>query len=142
MNAVERQGDETRGLGLADNSGATILVVEDDADVRVAVVQVLELSGYRVLSARDGHEALCVLHDNPGIDLVFSDLVMPEGMSGLELVREAQRLRPDLKIMLTSGYSARAALGDSGSDIPLIKKPYRLAEIVRRIGEVLGRDSS
>jgi len=142
VNSVERQDDETRELGLADNNGATILVVEDDADVRIAVVQILELSGYRVLSARDGHEALAALRDNPGIDLVFSDLVMPEGMSGLELVREAQRLRPDLKILLTSGYSARAVLGDSGPDLPLIKKPYRLAEVVRRIGEVLGRRSS
>ena len=127
---------------MADNSGATILVVEDDADVRVAVVQVLELSGYRVLIARDGPEALSVLHETPGIDLVFSDLVMPEGMSGVELVREAQRMRPDLKILLTSGYSARAALGDSGADLPLIKKPYRLAEVVRRVGEILGRGSS
>ena len=142
MNAAERQDDETRELGLADNNGATILVVEDDGDVRIAVVQILELSGYRVLSARDGHEALSVLRDNPGIDLVFSDLVMPEGMSGLELVREAQRVRPDLKILLTSGYSARAVLGDSGPDLPLIKKPYRLADVVRRIREVLGRGSS
>jgi two-component system, cell cycle sensor histidine kinase and response regulator CckA len=142
VNSVERQDDETRELGLADSNGATILVVEDDADVRIAVVQILELSGYRVLSARDGHEALAALRDNLGIDLVFSDLVMPEGMSGLELAREAQRLRPDLKILLTSGYSARAVPGDSGPDLPLIKKPYRLAEVVRRIGEVLGRGSS
>jgi CheY-like chemotaxis protein len=123
---------------VADDSSATILVVEDDADVRIAVVQVLEFSGYKVLSARDGPEALSVLDQNPGIELVFSDLVMPEGMSGLELVREAQRTRPDLKILLTSGYSARA-VEESGSDLPLIKKPYRLAEVVRRVREVLGR---
>lgn len=126
---------------MADDSGATILVVEDDADVRIAVVQVLELSGYRVLSARDGPEALSVLDENPGIELVFSDLVMPEGMSGLELVRKAQRTRPDLKILLTSGYSSRAVLDDSAPELPLIKKPYRLAEVVRRVGEVLGRSS-
>ena len=127
---------------MADDSGATILVVEDDADVRIAVVQVLELSGYRVLSARDGPEALSVLDENPGIELVFSDLVMPEGMSGLELVRKAQRTRPDLKILLTSGYSSRAMLDDRAAELPLIKKPYRLAEVVRRVGEVLGRRSS
>jgi len=123
---------------LADNSGATILVVEDDADVRIAVVQVLELSGYRVLSARDGPEALTVLDQNPEIELMFSDLVMPQGMSGFDLVREVQRLRPDLRIMLTSGYSAQAVLQEGGPDVPLIKKPYRLAELVRRIGEVMG----
>lgn len=126
---------------MAENSGATILVVEDDADVQIAVVQVLELSGYRVLSARDGPEALSVLEKNPGIELVFSDLVMPQGMSGLELVREARRMRPELKILLTSGYSARAALEESGPQLPLIKKPYRLAEVIRRIGDILGRGS-
>lgn len=127
---------------MADDSGATILVVEDDADVRIAVVQVLELSGYRVLSARDGPEALCVLDENPGIELVFSDLVMPQGMSGLELVRKAQRTRPDLKILLTSGYSAWAVLEDSASELPMIKKPYRLAEVVQRVSEVLGRGAT
>lgn len=132
-------GRADRKLGLADNDGATILVVEDDADVQIAVVQVLELSGYRVLSARSGPEALSVLEKNPAIELVFSDLVMPQGMSGLELVREARRMRPDLKILLTSGYAARVVLEDSGPELPLIKKPYRLAEIVRRIGEILGR---
>lgn len=127
---------------MADTSGATILVVEDDADVRIPVVHVLELSGYRVLSARDGLEALSVLGENPDIVLMFSDLVMPQGMSGADLAREAQRLRPDLRIILTSGYSAQVIVQDGGRVLPLIKKPYRLAELVRLIGETLGHGSS
>jgi CheY-like chemotaxis protein len=119
---------------------ATILVVEDDADIRDAVVETLQSSGYRVLSAHDGPEALAVLDQNPGIDLMFSDVVMPHGISGVELVQEAQRLRPDLRIMLTSGYSSQSLTG--GITFPLIKKPYRLSELTRRIGEALrGRPS-
>lgn len=114
---------------------ATILVVEDDADVRAAVIETLESSGYRVLSACDGPEALAALDENPGIDLMFSDVVMPHGVSGLELVRAAHQVRPDLRIMLTSGYSSQAFEGQL--DFPLIKKPYRLAELIRRIGEAL-----
>ena len=127
---------------MADTSGATILVVEDDAEVRVPVVQVLELSGYRVLSARDGLEALSVLDKNPDIVLMFSDLVMPQGMNGVDLAREVQRLRPHLRIMLTSGYPAQVVVQDGGLELPLIKKPYRLTELVRRISETLGHGSN
>ncbi len=120
---------------MGDSPAATILVVEDDADIRAAVVETLESNGYRVLSARDGPEALAALDQNPGIDLMFSDVVMPHGVSGLDLVRAAHHLRPNLRIMLTSGYSTQVL--DGGLDFPLIKKPYRLAELLRRIGEAL-----
>jgi CheY-like chemotaxis protein len=119
---------------------ATILVVEDDADVRDAVLETLQSSGYRVLSARDGPEALATLDQNLDIDLMFSDVVMPRGMSGLELVQQAQRRRPDLRIVLTSGFSTQALAGDL--DFPLIKKPYRLSELIRRIADALGGGSA
>ena len=125
---------------MAESRDATILVVEDDTDVRLAVVETLELSGYRVLSARDGPEALSVLEADPGIDLMFSDLIRPQGMSGLDLVTEARRKRPDLRIILTSGYSAQMLpREDKGPVFPLIKKPYRLSELIGRIGEILNR---
>jgi CheY-like chemotaxis protein len=119
---------------------ATILVVEDDADIRAAVVETLESSGYRVLAAHDGPEALAALDQNPGIDLMFSDVVMPHGVSGLELVRAAHHLRPDLQVLLTSGYSAQAL--EVAPDFPLIKKPYRLSELIRRIAGALGEGSA
>jgi CheY-like chemotaxis protein len=114
---------------------STILVVEDDVDVREAVTETLLSSGYRVLSARDAVEALTRLQDDPSIDLMFSDVVMPHGISGLELVEKALRLRPNLRVMLTSGYSSEALAADV--DFPIIKKPYRLSELIRRIGEAL-----
>jgi CheY-like chemotaxis protein len=128
---------------LAETRGATILVVEDDADVRVAVVETLEVRGFRVLSAGDGPEALSVLETDPSIEPMFGDLIMPQGMSGIDLVREARSLRPDLRVMLTSGYSAQVGPQEGGgAELPLIKKPYRLAELMRRIGETLGRGSN
>jgi FixJ family two-component response regulator len=66
---------------------------------------------------------------------MFTDMVMPHGVSGVELVRAAHRLRPALRIILTSGYSSQPLEG--GQDFPLIKKPYRLAELIQRIGEAL-----
>ena len=125
---------------MGPNPAATILVVEDDPDVCAAVVETLESSGYSVLVAHDAPEALARLDENPGIDLMFSDVVMPHGVSGLELVRAAHRARPDLRIMLTSGYSSQALQGEL--EFPLIKKPYRLAELIRRIGDALRGDSS
>ena len=119
---------------------AVILVVEDDADVCAAVVETLESSGYRVLSARDGPEALTALDEHPCIDLMFSDVMMPHGISGVELMQAAHRLRPDLRILLTSGYSAQAFEGTL--EFPLIKKPYRLAELIQRIGDALGGGSA
>ena len=126
-------------IDVGDKQTATILVVEDDADVCMAVVETLESTGYHVLSARDGPEALAALEKAQGIDLMFSDLVMPHGMSGFELVGEARRLRPNLRILLTSGYAAQSA---RGAKFPLIKKPYRLADLVRCINEALGGGSA
>ena len=114
---------------------ATILVVEDDADIRDAVVETLQSNGYRVLSAHDGVEALSALGKETSIDLMFSDVVMPHGMSGVDLMREAQRLKPSLRIMLTSGYSSQAIdgvvarlrqSGRAAIDVPEFKEMFGL----------------
>src|SRR5207244_13433077 len=84
---------------------ATIVVVEDDANVREMVVGMLSKFGYRPLVARTGPEALAILQNEASVDLLLSDVVMPAGMSGTELARTAQQLRPGLKILLTSGYT-------------------------------------
>ncbi|HLJ19802.1 MAG TPA: response regulator [Stellaceae bacterium] len=119
---------------------ATILVVEDDADIRAAVVETLESSGYRVLAARDGPEALAAIDNDSSIDLMFSDVVMPHGVSGVELVHAAHQLRPQLRVLLTSGYSAQVLEG--ASDLPLIKKPYRISDLIRRIRNALGEGAA
>jgi two-component system NtrC family sensor kinase len=119
---------------------AKILMVEDDAEVRHVVAAELEELGYQVLLAEDGRVALDILERGTDVDLLFSDVVMPNGIRGDELARRARRLRPDLKILLTSGYSA-ADLEERRSlrEFRLLAKPYRAEELARIIEEHLAR---
>ena len=116
----------------------TILIVEDDDGVRGFVVEALSSCGYRTREARSGNEALAVLKSE-AVDLMLTDAIMP-GISGAELMIEARRLRPHLKLLLTSGYSVtEMPLADIAEKVPLLKKPYNLAELYRVIREVLGQ---
>jgi len=114
----------------------TILVVEDDSAVRKVAVRILRGLGYQVREAADGPSALALLEQPGSIDLLFTDLIMPKGMSGQELLTRAHAIRPDLKALFTSGYSERF-IRDKGATqegVPLLSKPYRsqsLAEAVR-----------
>ena len=91
-----------------------MLVVEDDDRVRRLTAARLETLGYRVLEAANGAAALKLLNDMGDIDLVFTDLVMPGGMSGLDLARRVREARPDARIILTSGYSAELMKREEG----------------------------
>ena len=117
----------------------TILVVEDDSDVAASACRTLEGLGYRVLMASDALQALaCIRHEGEGIDLLFSDVVMPGGMNGRELAEEARKIVPGIRICLTSGYSNGTLDAEEAeaNGILFLPKPYRrrpLAEMVRRL---------
>jgi CheY-like chemotaxis protein len=116
----------------------TVLVVEDDAAVRIAAVGILQNLGYRVLEAEDGNAAFAILQGSEPVDLLFTDLIMPNGVSGQDLLRKARERRPDIKALFTSGYSEHLfkGRGDVEGGVPLLSKPYRrqnLAAAVRRI---------
>jgi PAS domain S-box-containing protein len=125
--------------GLAGN-GETVLVVEDDADVRAVAVETLQALGYRVVTAADGVEAVETLKGGHAIDLLFTDVVMPRGINGAELARHAQELRPGLRVLLASGYTAQALTSEHGvvHGFPLLRKPYRGAELAREVRAALG----
>jgi CheY-like chemotaxis protein len=91
-------------MKLPPGRGETILIVDDDDLVRPSAVSLIESLGYRVLSAGNGHDALEILRQNTRVDLLFTDLFMPGGLHGPQLVAEARRLRPELKVLYTSGY--------------------------------------
>src|SRR5215470_11872776 len=91
-------------MEVPSSGGKTILVVEDDELVRPSVESLIESLGYRVLSAGNGPDALEILRQDTPIDLLFTDAFMPGGMYGPKLVAEARRLRPELKVLYTSGY--------------------------------------
>lgn len=121
-----------------------ILVVEDDPDVRDLVALYLEELGYASMTAASGPEALEILAapGTPTIDLLLTDLVMPGGMNGIELIREARRKQPEIKALLTSGYMAGHVPGASegeAADLPLLSKPYQQADLARAIREALGQ---
>jgi CheY-like chemotaxis protein len=113
----------------------TILVVEDDAAVRRLAASILEELGYKVCQAPDGKSALDLLRGPDHIDLVFTDMVMPNGVSGQDLIRAARLLRPGIRALLTSGYSAHFVTSQQDlGGIQLLSKPYRrdmLASAIR-----------
>jgi CheY-like chemotaxis protein len=115
-----------------------ILVVDDNEDLLKVTSAMLTAFGYRVLCARNGAEAIQMLEGGQEFELLFSDIVMPNGMNGVELAREARRLSKGIKILLTSGY-ARDVLERHGAadEFPIIDKPYRLADLARRMRSIL-----
>lgn len=116
----------------------TILVVEDDARVRRVAVARLEDMTYRVLQAETAAEALAVLGAHPEVALLFTDIVMPGGMSGDELAREARKLRPGLKIIMTSGFAEPSvAVRELAAEASWLKKPYSAMDLAVRIRELL-----
>ena len=121
-------------------SRPVVLVVEDDAAVREATIWVLNVLGYVTREAENGPAALDILVASPEITVMFSDVVMPKGMSGIELTQQALRRRPDLKVLLTTGHSqADIDLSQLGRDgIRLITKPYSNNDLEAALKAVLG----
>ena len=116
----------------------TILCVEDDPIVREFVTQQLRALGYTTIAASNAAEALTEIRDGAGIDLLFTDIVMPGKMDGWRLAELVKQLRPDIKIVCTSGYSnlsAERMVSDPA--IMLLEKPYRLSALAQMIRRAL-----
>ena len=118
---------------------AAVLVVEDDDDVAALVVDMLAQLGHRPTRVSTAAAALGALADGRVVDLLFTDVLMPGGMDGLALAREAGRRRPGMRVLLTTGYTgggpAAAPLG-----VPVLRKPYRLDELSGAVARVLGEE--
>ncbi len=114
-----------------------ILIVEDDPLVRDHVQRLLETLGYRTETAPDALAALRLLESGGAFDLVFSDVVMPGGMSGFDLAAEAQARFPRLPVLLTSGYTEAARSGNAIEPGDILQKPYSRAALARRIRSLL-----
>lgn len=114
-----------------------ILVVEDNQAVLDAVSLFLQSLGYDILRANDAQEALKTVAENDDIDLVFTDIVLPGGGSGLDLARAIGDSRPNIKVLFTSGYAEDEAAENVGIAKDILKKPYPLDELQRVIAETL-----
>jgi DNA-binding response OmpR family regulator len=122
----------------------TILLVEDDEQVRTVIREILERHGYAVLEARDVEHALHLGATHPGaIDLVLTDVVMPR-MSGGDLVEQVAALRPDIAVLYMSGYTETSIVHHRGMDmgLALLPKPITPDALLRKVREVLARITS
>jgi CheY-like chemotaxis protein len=125
--------------GPTGGGAETILVVEDDDEVRVTVVEMLGDLGYRVLKANEAASALCVIESGIPIDLLFTDVVMPGTLKSPELARKASERLPDIAILFTSGYTENAIVhgGRLDAGVELLPKPYSRETLARKIRHVL-----
>jgi signal transduction histidine kinase len=123
----------------AARPGEVVLVVEDDPMVLRLAVQLLTRFGYQTLEAQDGPEAIAMLERDGRVDLLFTDVVLPKGMSGMVLAREARRRRPELKVLYMSGYTGNAIVhhGVLDKGVHLLTKPFRKIELARKVRQVL-----
>ena len=133
--------DEARaGHAGETKTHATILVVEDETEVRTVASRFLSAVGYRVIAAASAREALDLLIASPDVDLLFSDVVLGSGMDGVELAHEARRIRPELAILLASGYQGAGDRPRNEGPIEafeLLRKPYRREQLTSAIRRLL-----
>ncbi len=122
-----------------DERSQTILVVEDDDDVRAHSAEILAELGYRVLEAPNGPSALEVLERQPDVALLFTDVGLPGGMNGRQLAEEARRRRPGLEVLFTTGYAKNAIVHDGRLDpgVQLITKPFTFAGLATKVHDLL-----
>jgi CheY-like chemotaxis protein len=144
QSSASSPGDaETATGGEAPAAPRIVLVVEDDPGVRNMAVSVLGNLGYQVREAPDGRKALDILTGGGHVDLLFTDMIMPNGMSGQDLIRAARELRPGLKFLLTSGYSEHfiRAQQEPAQDVHLLNKPYRREMLATAVRGALADDA-
>jgi PAS domain S-box-containing protein len=124
----------------ASRGTETILVVEDDAMVRNFVVTQLQSLGYKTISASDGRAAMAIVEQGEAFDLLFTDVIMPGGMSGRALAEAVGRHRPNLKVLYTSGYTDSAVVhhGRLDEGLLLLTKPYRKPQLAEMVRQALG----
>jgi signal transduction histidine kinase len=133
---TERSEEQTIS---AAPDGKTVLVVEDDADVREVTVAAVTDLGYAVREAANAQDALTLLRTQTHVDLLFSDIVLPGDMSGLDLAIEARRLHPNLKVLLTSGNAGAIPMRGTGAagNFEVIEKPYPHSDLAAKLRTVM-----
>jgi CheY-like chemotaxis protein len=116
-----------------------ILVVEDDPNVRNIPVRIFRAHGYDVVEAVNGADAVEQLEKGQPFDLLFTDVVLPDGMNGVEIAEEARRLQPGIKVLYTTGYAENAVVhsGQLDPGVTLVNKPYRRTELLKTARAVL-----
>ncbi len=113
-----------------------ILVVDDEREIRSLACEALEEHGFRVVSARDAKSALAILHVMVP-DVLFTDVIMPGGLDGLQLAKAAEALHPSIKIIVTTGFDFRLADRAAEKSRPMLRKPYHAEQLIAEIEHAL-----
>ena len=135
--AAEPATPQTTPEPRALEAGKTVLLVEDDEGVRQVAESMLTELGCSVVTADDGPEALRLLERAPQVDLLFTDVVMPGGMSGVELAQTARQTRPDLKVLLSTGYAGERLDEAANQGWSVLRKPYQAEELSQAVKQAL-----
>jgi len=137
--AIEEEASQAALTDVMARGHEVVLVVEDNPAVREVAVRRLHELGYQTVPADGGEEGLAVLRGDGAIDLLFTDIVMPGGISGRELAAMARQLRPGMPVLFTSGFTAAAASAAMRDEFGpnLLSKPYRKTELARRVRAAL-----
>lgn len=127
-----------------EGQGETILVVDDEATIRHLVDEVLDELGYTVIGAADGAAGLKVLQSGSRIDLLITDVGLPNGMNGRQVADAARALKPGLKVLFITGYAENAAVGNGHLEpgMELLTKPFSLDDLTRKVRSMLGQANS
>jgi CheY-like chemotaxis protein len=128
------ESEESRG------TGETVLVVDDEASVRMTIVEVLNQAGYVAIEAIDGPGALHILQSKTKIDLLITDVGLPGGMNGRQVADAARVGRPRLKVLFITGYAENSLFGNASPepDMEVLTKPFTLEALTRKIQEIVG----
>jgi CheY-like chemotaxis protein len=130
--STDPQSDDTRRV--ETGGSGTVLLVEDNPDVASVSISLLEQLGYRVRRVGDAEAALREIEQRDGVDLVFSDIVMPGKMDGLALAHRLREIRPDMPVLLATGYSDAAS--NVRGDFPILRKPYEIHQLSHAIAKL------
>ena len=131
-------GQATTSIPQAQGT-VTVLVVDDDPAVRGSLVEMLRSIGYRVIEAHHGRAGLELLSRTPGLDVMIVDYIMP-GMTGAEVALAARRQRPTLPILFSTGFADTSALGGALASVPILRKPFRLAELASSVASEVSKE--
>jgi PAS domain S-box-containing protein len=129
------EGEPDERIATAGERVDTVLIVEDEPEVLDAAAQLFRSIGYEVVTTTNGVDAMAILKRRSDIDILFTDVVMPKGMTGIQLARQAREFRPDLKVILASGFPLPALREQYGriDDFAFVVKPYLLAELAKAL---------
>jgi CheY-like chemotaxis protein len=142
---IERSRHRASGASeMRDRDMSTVLVVEDNPDVRLVAEDLLKLLGYRVICVEHGSDALVVLESDQQVDLLFTDMVLPGDLNGRKLMEVALEVRPNIKMLGTSGYAEETLASESALPVGilLLPKPYKMKELAAAIEHALAFEES